>query len=58
MSKPAKKVKVRDMPQVLVRITPHRMDKLRRLAEENERSLSAQARLFLNRQLDNEEAPA
>lgn len=58
MRKPAKKAMIRDMPQVLVRIEPQRMEKLRRLAEENERSVSGQARLLLSRQIDKEEASA
>ena len=50
--------RVRDFPQVPVRLSPDRMEKLQRIAAENERSVSAQARLFINQILDREQLPA
>jgi len=58
MNRRPKKAKVGEMPQVLVRIEPHRMEKLRRMAAQNERSIAAQARLIMKQGIDREEASA
>lgn len=46
------------MAQVPVRLDQRRMEKLRRLARENERTIAAQARHYMNQVIDEAEVTA